>query len=178
MADERGNAYVNSIGFDFPGGQFAPGLIALVTPDGAAREVADGLAFPNGMAISPDGATLIVAGSYGNRLTAYDIGRDGGLGGRRTWADTPGDHPDGICADSEVAVWYADVGSRRCVRVREGGEVLDIVSLDRGAFACALSRGTTRACSSSASTTANPSPRRPAARSSPSRHPHPGAGRP
>ena len=77
MADERGNAYVNSIGFDFPGGQFAPGLIALVTPDGAAREVADGLAFPNGMAISPDGATLIVAGSYGNRLTAYDIGRDG-----------------------------------------------------------------------------------------------------
>ena len=68
-------------------------LIALVTPDGAAREVADGLAFPNGMAISPDGATLIVAESYGNRLTAYDIGRDGGLGGRRTWADTPGDHP-------------------------------------------------------------------------------------
>ena len=81
MADERGNAYVNSIGFDFLGGQFAPGLIAPVTPDGAAREVADGLAFPNGMAISPDGATLIVAESSGNRLTAYDIGREDGLGG-------------------------------------------------------------------------------------------------
>jgi sugar lactone lactonase YvrE len=119
VADERGNAYVNSIGFDFPGGQFAPGLIALVTPDGAAREVTDGLAFPNGMVISPDGATLIVAESGGNRLTAYDIGRDGGLGGRRTWADTPGDHPDGICADSEGAVWYADVASGRCVRVRD-----------------------------------------------------------
>jgi sugar lactone lactonase YvrE len=138
VADSRGNAYVNSIGFEFPGGEFAPGLVALVTPDGRARQVAGDLAFPNGMALTPDGATLLVAESYASRLTAYDIGPDGDLGGRRVWADTPGDHPDGICLDPEAA-WYADVGSRRCVRVREGGEVLATVHLDRGAFACALS---------------------------------------
>ena len=83
IADDRGNAYVNSIGFDFPGGQFAPGLVVLVTPDGSVSQVAGDLAFPNGMAITPDGGTLIVAESYGNRLTAYDISRSGGLGNRR-----------------------------------------------------------------------------------------------
>jgi sugar lactone lactonase YvrE len=138
VVDGRGNAYVNSIGFEFPGGEFAPGLIALVTPDGRARQVAGDLAFPNGMAITPDGATLIVAESYASRLTAYDIGPDGDLGGRRVWAETPGDHPDGICLDGEAA-WYADVGNQRCVRVRAGGEVLATVDLDRGAFSCALS---------------------------------------
>ena len=141
VADDRGNAYVNTIGFDFPGGEFAPGLIVLATPDGNVREVADGLAFPNGMAITPDGGTLVVAESYGNRLTAYDIRSNGSLVGRRVWADTPGDHPDGICMDADGAVWYADVGNKHCVRVREGGEVLGTVGWDRGAFACALSRG-------------------------------------
>jgi sugar lactone lactonase YvrE len=141
VADDRGNAYVNTIGFDFPGGEFAPGLVVLVSPDGSIRQVADDLAFPNGMAISPDGGTLIVAESYGNRLTAYDITSDGGLGNRRVWADTPGDHPDGICTDADGAVWYADVGNKHCVRVREGGTVLATAGLDRGAFACALSRG-------------------------------------
>ncbi|MBO0786686.1 MAG: SMP-30/gluconolactonase/LRE family protein [Actinobacteria bacterium] len=141
VVDDRGNAYVNSIGFDFPGGEFAPGLVVLAAPDGTVSQVADGLAFPNGMAISPDGTTLIVAESYAERLTAYDIGADGGLGNRRSWADTPGDHPDGICLDADGAVWYADVGNQHCVRVREGGEVLATVGLDRGAFACALSRG-------------------------------------
>ena len=140
VADDRGNAYVNSIGFDFPGGEFAPGLVVLVTPDGSVSQVAGDLAFPNGMAISLDGGTLIVAESYGNRLTAYEISRDGGLGNRRVWADTPGDHPDGICMDADGAVWYADVGNKHCVRVRQGGEVLGTVDLDRGAFACALSR--------------------------------------
>jgi sugar lactone lactonase YvrE len=85
--------------------------------------------------------TLIVAESYATRLTAYDIGADGALGSRRVWAETPGDHPDGICLDAEGAVWYADVGNQHCVRAREGGEVLATVDLDRGAFACALSRG-------------------------------------
>jgi sugar lactone lactonase YvrE len=141
VADDRGNAYINSIGFDFPGGEFAPGLVVLVTPDGTVEQVADGLAFPNGMAISPDGATLIVAESYANRLSAYDIAGDGTLGSRRVWAETPGDHPDGICLDAEGAAWYADVGNKHCVRVREGGEVLATVDLDRSAFACTLSRG-------------------------------------
>jgi sugar lactone lactonase YvrE len=141
VVDDRGNAYVNNIGFDFPGGEFAPGLVVVVTPEGHVSLVADGLAFPNGMAITPDGGTLIVAESYANRLTAFDIGGDGGLDNRRVWAETPGDHPDGICMDAEGAVWYADVGKKHCVRVREGGEVLATVNLDRGAFACALSRG-------------------------------------
>jgi len=137
VIDGRGNAYVNNIGFDFPGGEFAPGIVALVTPDGVARQVADGLAFPNGMAVQPDNGTLIVAESYGQRLTAFDIASDGGLSGRRTWAEVD-DHPDGICLDADGAIWYGDVGNQRCVRVAEGGEVLQVIDLDRGCFACAL----------------------------------------
>ena len=137
VVDGRGNAYVNNIGFDFPGGEFAPGLVALITPDGAARKVADGLAFPNGMAVTPDNATLIVAESYGQTLTAFDIAADGDLSNRRTWAEVD-DHPDGICLDADGAVWYADVGTGRCVRVREGGDVLASIELDRGCFACVL----------------------------------------
>ena len=87
VVDGRGNAYVGNIGFDFPGGQFAPGSIALVAPDGSARQAADGLAFPNGMVVTPDNSTLIVAESYGSKLTAFDIGPDGGLSNRRVWAE-------------------------------------------------------------------------------------------
>jgi sugar lactone lactonase YvrE len=140
VVDGRGNAYVNSIGFDFPGGEFGPGIVVVITPDGTVTPVADGLAFPNGMAVTADNSTLIVAESYAEQLTAYDIAGDGTLGNRRVWAPTPGDHPDGICLDAEGAAWYADVGSRRCVRVREGGAILDTVDFGRGAFACALSR--------------------------------------
>jgi sugar lactone lactonase YvrE len=136
IVDGRGNAYVNGGMF---GSQDAPaGVIALVTPEGEARQVADGLAFPNGMAITPDNRTLIVAESWADRLTAYDVADDGSLCGRRSWADTPGLHPDGVCVDADGAVWFADVASRRCVRVREGGEILGSVELDRGAFACML----------------------------------------
>ena len=137
VVDGRGNAYVNNIGFDFPGGEFAVGLVALVTPDGVARQVADDLAFPNGMAITPDNGSLIVAESYGQRLTAFDIAHAGGLSNRRIWAEVE-DHPDGICLDADGAIWYADVGSKRCVRVREGGQVLATIELDRGCFACVL----------------------------------------
>jgi sugar lactone lactonase YvrE len=138
VVDGRGHAYVNNIGFDMAGGEFATGIVAVVTPDGAAREVADGVAFPNGMAITPDGGTLIVAESYAGRLTAFDIEADGGLANRRVWAGVGEGAPDGICLDAEGAVWYADVPHRHCVRVREGGEVLDTVALDRGCFACML----------------------------------------
>jgi sugar lactone lactonase YvrE len=93
------------------------------------------------MAISDDNCTLIVAESYAEQLTAFEIAYDGGLTNRRVWAETPGDHPDGICLDKDSAVWYADVGNRHCVRVREGGTVMATLDLDRGAFACALSRG-------------------------------------
>ncbi len=134
----RGNAYLNNIGFDFPGGEFAPGIIALVTPDGSTRQVADGVAFPNGMVVTPDNSTLIVAESYGRKLTAFDIAADGSLSNQRVWADLDGGAPDGICLDAENAVWYADVPNKRCVRVREGGEVLQTIDFDRGCFACAL----------------------------------------
>jgi sugar lactone lactonase YvrE len=135
--DGRGNAYVGTIGFDFPFGEPAPGSLALVTPDGTARLVADGLRFPNGIAVTPD-RTLIVAESYGSRLTAFDIAADGTLHGRRVWAELAGAAPDGICLDADGAVWYADVPNQHCVRVREGGEVLQTVKLDRGCFACVL----------------------------------------
>ena len=138
VVDGRGNAYVNCVGFDFPGGEFAPGIVALVTPDGVVREVADGLAFPNGMAVTADGGALIVAESYGSRLTAFDIDARGDLSNPRVWADLGGGVPDGICVDAGDAVWYGDVPNKRCVRVREGGEVLRAIELDRGCFACAL----------------------------------------
>jgi sugar lactone lactonase YvrE len=139
VVDGRGNAYVNGPGFDLmAGAEFAPGGVALVTPDGSARLVADGIAFPNGMVVTPDNATLIVADSYGKCLTAFDIAADGDLSGRRVWADLGDGVPDGICLDAEGAVWYADVPNKRCLRVAEGGEVLQSIELDRGAFACAL----------------------------------------
>jgi len=138
VVDGRGNAYLNNQGFEFPGGEFAPGTVALLTPDGSAQQVADGIAFPNGMAVTPDNQTLIVAESYGNKLTAFDIAADGSLSDGRVWADLDGGVPDGICVDGEGAVWYGDVPNKRCVRVREGGEVLQTIDLDRGCFACTL----------------------------------------
>jgi sugar lactone lactonase YvrE len=139
VVDGRGNAYVNSIGFDMMAGEkFAPGFLALVDANRQVRQVADGLAFPNGMAVTPDNSTLIVAESYAKRLTAFDVGEDGSLSNRRAWAELGDGVPDGICIDTEGAVWYADVPNKRCVRVREGGEVLQTVRLDRGGFACIL----------------------------------------
>ena len=138
VVDGRGNAYLNNQGFEFPGGKFAPGTIALLSPNGSVRQVADGIAFPNGMAVTPDNSTLIIAESYGKRLTAFKIAADGDLSNRRVWADLGGGVPDGICVDAEGAVWYGDVPNQRCVRVREGGEVLQTIDLDRGCFACML----------------------------------------
>jgi len=128
VVDGRGNAYVNGVA----------GIAALVGPDGSVRRVADGLAFPNGMAVTADNATLIIAESHARRLTAFEIDADGGLSNRRLWADLGDGVPDGICIDAENAVWYADVPNKRCVRVREGGSVLQTIDLDRGCFACAL----------------------------------------
>lgn len=127
VVDGRGNAYING----------GPG-IALLTPNGAVRQVADSIAFPNGMAVMPDNSTLIIAESHGKRLTAFDIAADGSLANRRVWADLGNGVPDGICIDAHKAVWYADVPNKRCVRVREGGEVLQTINLDRGCFACML----------------------------------------
>ncbi|HJS26976.1 MAG TPA: SMP-30/gluconolactonase/LRE family protein, partial [Actinomycetota bacterium] len=142
--DGRGNIYVDAINFDFAdfndviGSGVAPGKIALVTPEGDAREVADDLAFPNGMVVTPDNATLIVAESFARRLSAFEIAADGTLSNRRVWADVTG---DGICIDAEGAVWCSDVGPDEggvVLRVREGGEVLDRIELDRPCYACML----------------------------------------
>jgi len=139
VVDGRGNTYVNGGGFDLMAGEkFIPGVIALVAPNHEARQVAEGIAFPNGMAVAPDNSTLIVAESYAKRLTAFDIAADGSLTNRRLWADLHDGVPDGICMDAEGAVWYGDVPNMRCVRVREGGEVLQTINLDRGCFACML----------------------------------------
>lgn len=153
--DGRGNIYVNGADFDFLAfieramqdmaagdttplherPDFVPGYIAVITPDGRAREVAGGIAFPNGMVITPDNRTLIISESFTGTLTAFDIDVDGGLGGRRVWADGLG--PDGICMDADGAIWTSK-GEQDCVRVAEGGAVLDRIDLDRSAFACML----------------------------------------
>jgi sugar lactone lactonase YvrE len=139
VADGRGNAYVNRAGFNPMAGQpFQPGFVFLVAADGSVRQVADDIAFPNGMAVTADNSTLIVADSYRHQLVAFDISADGGLSGRHVWADLGEGTPDGICVDAQDAVWYADVPGQRCVRVAEGGTVLRTVTLDRGGFACAL----------------------------------------
>ncbi len=138
VIDGRGNTYINNLGFQFPGGKFAPGTIALLKPDGSTRQVADGIAFPNGMAVTPDNSTLICAESYGKKLTAFDIAVEGSLSNQRVWADLGDGVPDGISLDAEGAIWYGDVPNQRSVRVREGGEVLQTIDLDRGCFACML----------------------------------------
>jgi sugar lactone lactonase YvrE len=138
VVDGRGNIYVNG-GCDFePGEGNAPGIIVLVTPDGAARRVADGMAFPNGMIVTPDNSTLVVAESFARRLTAFDIADDGSLSNRRVWADDVG--PDGICIDADRAIWtgVGRFGDNLVGRVREGGEVLERVRLDGPCFACML----------------------------------------
>jgi sugar lactone lactonase YvrE len=141
--DGRGNVYVNALNFDFADFEAvlasgrAPGKIALVRPDGDVVEVADGIAFPNGMVVTPDNDTLILAESFASRLTAFDIAADGTLSGRRVWADGVG--PDGICLDAEGCVWASSgVMINDCARIREGGEVLDRIELDRPCFAAML----------------------------------------
>lgn len=132
VVDARGNAYVNGGSDSFKG---EPGFVALITPDGSVRQVADGLEFPNGMAVTPDNRTLIVAESYGKRLSAFDIAPDGSLSNRRVWANLDG-HPDGICLDAQGAVWSS--AGPRVLRVREGGEVIQMIDLERFCTSCAL----------------------------------------
>ncbi len=142
VVDGAGNVWVNSPNYDVAAGPpdtpEQPGYVAVVTAAGETRTVATDLAFPNGMAVTADGRTLLVAESHRCQITAFDIGADCALSNRRVWAGL-GDHPpDGICLDTDGALWYADVPHECCVRVREGGEVLDTVTLDRGGFACML----------------------------------------
>src|SRR6266699_5599768 len=148
VVDGRGNIYLNSIRFGFLAGQPpTSGIIALVTPDGTARQVAGDLAFPNGMVITPDNKTLIISESFTGRLIAFDIEATGLLSNRRVWAE--GLLPDGICLDADGAIWVQTAATftrtRReetpagaVVRVREGGEVLQRIEHDRAIFATML----------------------------------------
>ena len=140
VVDGRGNTYVNGGDYKFgPGEPFVPGVVALVTPDGSVRQVADDIHFPNGMVVTPDNKTLIVTESFKARLTAFDIAADGSLSNRRVWAEL-GQGGDGICMDAEGAVWTPAFPDGRpcCVRVREGGEVLQRIELEKFCFACML----------------------------------------
>lgn len=133
VADGRGNVYVNGGSDGFAG---EPGFIVLITADGSAKQVADGLAFPNGMAITPDNRTLIVAESYSKVLTAFDIAEGNTLANRRVWAETGDSGPDGICLDEEGAVWCG--AGQRCLRLQRGGEVLTEIELELFCTACTL----------------------------------------
>lgn len=141
VVDRIGRAYVGNFGFDmFAGAPSAPARLAMVHPSGFIRPVARDLAFPNGMVITPDGKTLIIAESAARQLTAFDIEVDGALMNRRVWADCAGASPDGICVDEEGAVWIAAPNKRAFIRFREGGEELERIQLPEThqAIACML----------------------------------------
>ena len=139
VVDAEGRAYVGNFGFDLDSqADFKTAELVLATPDGEIRVVADGLGFPNGTVISPDGGTLIVGESFSARLTAFDVASDGGLSGRREWAATPGAVPDGICLDAEGAIWVASPTSAEVLRVHEGGEVTRRIPVSTQPFACML----------------------------------------
>jgi sugar lactone lactonase YvrE len=143
IVDARDRMYVGDIGYNFLDPSLKPVdtcVIACVQPDGRAAVVAEGLYFPNGMVITPDGLTLIVAECMGRRLTAFDIRADGSLANRRIYARLPEDvNPDGIALDAEGAVWLANPEGRYAVlRVREGGEIVERIELNTHAYAVML----------------------------------------
>jgi sugar lactone lactonase YvrE len=142
----NGQAYAGNFGFDLDGlydgttepSAIAPTSLVRVDPDGTSCEAAADIAFPNGTVITDDDATLIIAESMGQRLTAFDRQPDGSLTGRREWAPLPGIAPDGICLCSDGTVWVANALGSECVRVAEGGEILERVITSQGCFACML----------------------------------------
>ncbi|MEU4650569.1 SMP-30/gluconolactonase/LRE family protein [Nocardia fluminea] len=147
VVDPAAHVYINGADFDFLGGGAPePGWIRLVAPDGTARDVAHDIDFPNGMVITPDGSTLVVAESFAGRLSAFDIAADGSLSGRRTWAEGLG--PDGICIDAGGGIWCqtadmpdprdASVPAGVVVRVLDGGEITHRVETELPCFSCAL----------------------------------------
>lgn len=140
VVDVQGRAYIGHFGYDlFSGEDPQPATLLLVTPDGQVCEVADNLEFPNGTVISPDGKTLIVAETFGKRLTAFSIADDGSLTDRRVFAQFPEETPDGICLDAEGAVWVSSFESGEFVRVKDGGAITDRIPVPgKRAVACAL----------------------------------------
>lgn len=140
VVDAKGRAYIGNFGFDRHKGEASRGAcLVRVDPDGQVTRAAEELMFPNGMVITPDGKTLVVAETYAHRLTAFDIGADGSLTNRRLFAAIDGCFPDGICLDAEGAIWVADARGNRVLRVFEGGRIADtILTGSLAAFACML----------------------------------------
>jgi sugar lactone lactonase YvrE len=139
VVDTLGRAYIGNFGFDLAAGMpVEPAEIVMVTPDGTARVVAEELYFPNGTVITPDDRTLIVAETWGNCLTAFDIKSDGTLKNRRTWAGLPDVYPDGICLDSDGAIWVAAPYPGEVIRVREGGNITHRINVTTKPYACML----------------------------------------
>ena len=150
VIDDSGRAYVGSQAAEH-------GLIGRVDPDGSIAVVADGLAFPNGMVITEDRSTLIVAESMGRRMTAYDIASDGSLHSRRIWADKLDSFPDGITLDADGGVWVSMTLAHQFERVVEGGNVTDRIHIgDRAAIACTLGGPVGRSLFLVSSSGANP----------------------
>lgn len=140
LVDGQGRAWVGNFGFDLPAGEAPrPGTLARVDPDGSVHAAADELLFANGMALLDGGAVLVVAETFRGCLTAFDIAASGELRHRRCWARLPdGSVPDGICADSEGAIWVASPTCGRVLRLAEGGAVLAAMDTGRQAIAVAL----------------------------------------
>jgi sugar lactone lactonase YvrE len=124
VVDGQGRAYVGNLGSDVNhGAALVPAALILVPPGGAPRVAARDLHVPNGCVVTPDGGTLIVAESFGHRLSAFQIEADGSLSQRRVWAELPGTVPDGICLDAEGGIWVASPLAGEVLRVLEGGKV-------------------------------------------------------
>ena len=139
VVDARGHAFISQFGYDFHGGaKFQKAPLLRVDPDGAVAVASDGLKMANGMVVTGDGTTLVVAESTGQDLVAFDLAPDGALSNQRVWAPLP-EYPDGICIDAEDGVWIASPVGDRFVRVVEGGAVTDTVEVPgRHAIACAI----------------------------------------
>jgi len=151
VVDEAGRSYVTSFGFDLDGlidseGPVAlyaePGpprsALAVVEPDGAVGVAAEGLRFGNGIVITPDGSTLVVAESLGQCLTRFERAADGSLSNPTTFAALPGRAPDGICLDAEGCIWVANAIAPECLRVTAEGEIVQRVDTVMASFCCAL----------------------------------------
>lgn len=140
LVDSAGRAYVGNFGFIFDEGEPpAPTVLIRVDPDSSVHTVANGLVFPNGMALTPDEKLLIVAETFGARLTAFDVAPDGSLSNQRLWASmNNGAVPDGICIDAQNGVWVASPTTGEVLRIVEGGNVTDRIMTGRQAIACAL----------------------------------------
>jgi sugar lactone lactonase YvrE len=149
VVDAQGRAYVGNFGFDLDKelrergtqgvlAEHVAAKLACVLPDRTVRVAAEDMHFPNGTVITPDGKTLIIGETFGACLTAFDVGADGALSNRRLWANIAPRVPDGICLDADGAIWVANPTAPECVRVKQGGEILEIIDTGAPCYACML----------------------------------------